>query len=332
MSTRVRVGYRAITMASCALLALTSANVRSEQIAMETAGAASVLAMIPQAMAPYWSDAGVDLQLSLGQTLTKSLLKLGRGKLDTAVVPPSAFVSMQHARPPYKNLGNVAKEAASNVRSLFGLPGSVYHAITWADDDITEWKDGVNKRIYVGPPAGIANDQIHALTSAAGLKPDQYESVRAPWGVGAQSFKDGQFDIYISVFGLGSQTLAEMSLSRNIRLLGVPGSNMIPPADLVMQPTEIPAHTYPGQVNEESVLTWQTVMMMAARKDLPDDIAYSLTKTYFENRLAVAESNASLSTVATTDYFAGVNAPLHPGAVKYYRELNISIPENLLIK
>ncbi|MBJ7539232.1 TAXI family TRAP transporter solute-binding subunit [Marinomonas sp. C1424] len=297
---------------------------------MESASANSIVGMVPQAMAPYWSKAGVDVQLALNQTLTKSLLKIARNKLDAAVVPPPAFSALQKGVGPYAKIADVAKESSKNVRGLFSMPGSYYHAITWADSGIKNWADGKGKRIFIGPPAGAANRQITTLVAAGGLPKDDYDGLKAPWGAATQSFQDGQFDIYVGVFGLGSQSLSELSLSHDIRLLGVKAENMTPPEGLGMQAAVIPANTYPGQVNKKDVITWQTLMMMAVNKDMSNDTAYKLTKTYLENRITLAESSATFRDLPITDYFVGVNAPLHPGAIRYYQEIGIAIPKKLL--
>ncbi|MCW4627843.1 TAXI family TRAP transporter solute-binding subunit [Marinomonas rhodophyticola] len=299
---------------------------------METASSNSLLGMIPQAMAPYWSKAGVDIQLSTGQTLTKSLLKLAQGSLDSAAVPPSAFSAMQRGEGPYIKMSNKAKDMSHNVRALFTIPGSYFHAITRADSGIKSWPDAKGKRVFIGPPGGSANQQIVALAKAGGTDEGDYEPIKAPWGAATQSYQDGQFDVYVGTFGLGSQSVTELSLSSDIRILSLSGEKMTPNKDSGMQAAVIPPNTYPGQVNDAPAITWQTVMMMAVRKDIADDVAYKLTKYYIENRLTLAELNSNFRDLPVTDYFAGVNAPLHPGAVRYYQEIGVEIPAELMPK
>lgn len=314
----------------CAVVAGLAVNVaQADQVAMETVGSASVLSVIPQAMASHWAKDGVDLQLILNQTLTKSLLKLGQGTLDTAVVPPLAYNALSKGTGPYAGLGDKAVEISKDVRALFAIPGSPYHPIVWADSGIKTWDDAKGKRIFIGPPAGAANSQLMALTKEGGLEENEFQPVKAPWGAANQGFQDGQYDVYIGAFGLGSQVLTELSLSRDIYLLTLP-EDTVPPKGWGLTKVEIPANTYAGQTNEKPVSTWGTLMMMASRKDLPDDIAYQLTKTYMENRAAVAETSPLLVLLPKTDPFAGVNAPLHPGAVRYYKETGIEIPAELL--
>ncbi|WP_324769814.1 TAXI family TRAP transporter solute-binding subunit [Pokkaliibacter plantistimulans] len=325
---------RSVQWLSRGLVSLTlgalSFGAHAEHISMETTSASSIIGIIPQSMAGYWAKAGVDVQLAMDQTLTKSLLKVSRGSLDSAVSPTLAYEQLKEAKGPYASMGEKAKASAATVRALFGMPGSVYHPMVWTDSGITSWQDAKGKRIFIGPPAGSANAQITALLQAAGLKEGDYEAIKAPWGAASQSFQDGQSDVYVAALPLGSQTLSELSLSRKVHFLSLDDAQAYVPAGLGMTRAVIPAHTYPGQDNDQSAITWQTQMMLVVRKDLSDEVAYQLTKGYFEHRQDLASTNALLGQLADMPPLDGVSAPLHPGAVRYYREAGISIPAELL--
>ncbi|MEZ5614696.1 MAG: TAXI family TRAP transporter solute-binding subunit [Rhodocyclaceae bacterium] len=305
----------------------------AEKIGMETASTASVTGLMPQAMVGKWAKEGVDVQLSMDQTLTKSLLKLAQGQLDASVIPPPAYGALMKGVGPYAKMGEKSKEMAGNVRALFGFPASFFHPMVWADSDIKTWADVKGKRIFIGPPAGVANAMITALVKAgSGLEPTDYTPIKAPWGAATQNFQDGQFDVYVGSFGLGSQVLSELTIARKIRFLPIPAERAEPPVGLGMAPGKIPPKTYPGQVNEADSQTWQTVMMVAVRKDISDDIAYKLTKSYFMNVKDIARTNDLLRHLAAGDPFAGVNMPLHPGAARYFKEAGIAVPPALMAK
>ena len=114
-------------------------------------------------------------------------------------------------------------------------------------------------------------------------------------------------------------------------MLGL-SSQEAPPAALGMQVNTIPAGTYPGMVNTEPVTTWQTLMMMAVRKDLSDDLAYKLTKTYFDSLPDLKTGNAALDVLSADDALSGLVAPLHPGALKYYKEIGREVPAVLVAR
>ncbi len=314
-----------------ALAAALTAPVHAAKVSMETATANSVVGLMPQTMAPIWSKAGVDVELAMGQTLTKSLLKVGQGSLDVAVVPPPAYADLKAGQGHYKQLGDKAQAMAGNVRSLFGFPSSVYHPIVWADSGIDDWSKIKGKRVYLGPHAGAANAQIRALVKAASGYEEgkDYSSVKAPWGSAGPSFKDGQYDVNLWPLGLGAQALAEMGLARKFRILPMP-QGAVPPKELGMIQATIPAGMYPGQVNPDAAPAWQTVMTMMVRKDLSDDVAYRITKAYFDSLAALRAGNAMLKDLKAEDRFGGVLPPLHPGAVRYYQEHGIAIPADLM--
>lgn len=320
-------------MTLCVGLMVLSSSVLADKISMESASTNSVVGLLPQAMAPHWSEAGIDVELALGQTLTKSLLKIGKGSLDSAVVPPPAYNALFKGKGPYKKIGAEAgAKLAENAVALFGFAGSVYHPVVWADSGIESWQDLKGKKVYIGPPAGAANSQIKALIKAAsGFEEGKdYDGVKAPWNVSMQGFRDGQYDVAVIPQGVGSQALTELSLSRSIRLLSL-DPDMAPPVGLGMSKAAIPANTYAGQVNNDTATNaWLTVMMVMVKKDISDELAYKLTKTYFDSLDKVRLGNDLLKGINADQRFSAVVAPLHSGAVRYYKEQGIDIPASLM--
>lgn len=319
-------------------LIFTAGFSQAQNLQMDAGGSASVTGMVPQAYAQYTDREGINLQVVLGQTLTRSVMMIGAGQLDSSVVPPPAFSAMSNGVGPYADQAEQAQELARNVRSIVGLPGSTYHAITWDRDNIETWDDVRGKRVYVGPPAGAANMQIMGMIEvASGLTEDDYDAVRAPWGSAVQGFQDGQYEVLVLSAPVGQQSINEMSLQRPIRILGIPESRLDTPEwaayteEAAMSYSVIPAGTYQGQVNADTdLLTGSNIMFMGVNKDMDNDVAYRLAKSYWENVDNMKEANALLRNVSTEDPFEGVNAPLHPGAIEYFQEIGISIPDHLI--
>lgn len=325
---------------AAAAVAVTAVSAQAQSLSLEGGGAASLTGIVPQTYAQFAAEAGIGLQVVLGQTLTRSALKLAAGRIDMATVPPSAFAAMMRGAGPYSEQGEQAKTMSENVRALFTFPAGTFHAVTWADSGIEDWGDLAGKRVYIGPPAGAASAQIQSLIQLAsgGLTADNgYEGVKAPWGAAQQSFQDGQFDVYVGSIAVGSQALNELSLQREIRVLGVPEEVLQsePWANFLVEKAQfesvIPAGTYSGQANGDADLTsTASAIMMSVTKDMDDDTAYTLTKAYWENLDAMKNANALMRSIEASKPFAGMNARLHPGAVRYYQEAGIDIPENVL--
>ena len=311
----------------------------AETLSIEGGGAASTTGLVPQSFAPYASNVGYDLQVVLGQVLTKSIMKVAAGKLDLTVAPPPAYAAMKRGVGPYAGSADQAKELALNVRALFAFQGSTMHPMVWADSGIESWADVAGKRVFVGPPAGSAASQsMGMIHSASGLKGgEDYEVVKLPWGQAGQGFQDGQYDVYVGYYPVGSQTVAEIGLQRQVRILGLPEGTTSSKAWAEYEAASgvsavtIGAGVYGDAVaNGEADLTaTATAMMIVSHKDMSDDTAYTLTKAYFDALPEMKASNALLATQDGDRALHGLTAKLHPGAIRYYEEMGIEVPENL---
>lgn len=90
----------------------------------------------------------------------------------------------------------------------------------------------------------------------------------------------------------------------------------------------ISAGTYPGQT--EDINTIAQPNFLAARADLDEDAVYRITKTIYENLPFLNAIHGATKAMSIEAAIAGLPLPLHPGAVKYYREVGIDVPARLI--
>lgn len=83
------------------------------------------------------------------------------------------------------------------------------------------------------------------------------------------------------------------------------------------RPITIPAGTYAGQ--DADIATIGVDNLLVCRDDLPNELVYRLTRTFFESLETLAEAHSAAAEVKPEEASA---APilLHPGAARYYRE------------
>lgn len=87
--------------------------------------------------------------------------------------------------------------------------------------------------------------------------------------------------------------------------------------------------TYPNQ--NETVRTISSPNVLAVRSDVPEDVVYQITKTIWENLAALQDIHAATKDMDIELAVTGLGAPLHPGAIRYYRERGLAIPEHLIL-
>lgn len=93
-------------------------------------------------------------------------------------------------------------------------------------------------------------------------------------------------------------------------------------------PYTIAAGTYPGQ--DTDVTTIAQPNFLAVNADVDEEHVYLLTKTMYENLPFLQSIHPATKAMALEKAMAGLPAPLHPGAARYYAEMGLVIPENLI--
>jgi len=88
------------------------------------------------------------------------------------------------------------------------------------------------------------------------------------------------------------------------------------------------AGVYPGQ--EKAIQTIAQPNFLAVREDIDDDAVYMITKTIFENLPFLHNIHKATKVMSLDSALAGLPAPLHPGAAKYYKEVGLQVPQRLI--
>lgn len=95
-------------------------------------------------------------------------------------------------------------------------------------------------------------------------------------------------------------------------------------------PFTLKAGTYPGQ--DKDVQTIAQPNFLAVNADVDEEHVYLLTKAIYENLSflqAIHPATKAMNIKAAT---AGLPVPLHPGALRYYKEVGLEVPEHLMAK
>lgn len=92
----------------------------------------------------------------------------------------------------------------------------------------------------------------------------------------------------------------------------------------------IPKETYPGQKADINTIAQPNLLVVS--KDTPTETVYLLTKTMYENLPFLNTVHKATKVMSLKKAIAGLPMPLHPGAIKYYKEQGVEIPARLLGK
>jgi TRAP transporter TAXI family solute receptor len=169
----------------------------------------------------------------------------------------------------------------------------------------------------------------------AGLGVDinaDYQLVYGGYGPSAEALQNGQIKGMSAPAGVPVGAVSQLMAAAEgqVKLLNFTEEE-IKKADggrELWVPYEIPAGTYPGQ--SEAVNTVAQPNFLAVRGDVSEENVYQITKAIYENLAFLQAIHPATRDMAIEKAIAGLPLPLHPGAVKYYQEVGLEIPERLL--
>lgn len=90
----------------------------------------------------------------------------------------------------------------------------------------------------------------------------------------------------------------------------------------------VPANTYPKLDKEINTIAMPNFLGTSVKVD--DDLIYALTKATYENLDQVQAIHSSAKRITLETALDGLPAPLHAGAYRYFKEVGLDIPENLI--
>ncbi|CAM9947772.1 unnamed protein product, partial [Chrysoparadoxa australica] len=69
--------------------------------------------------------------------------------------------------------------------------------------------------------------------------------------------------------------------------------------------------------------------LLVTTADTPEDVVYEVVKTMYENLPFLRSVHGSLNDLSPENALKGITVPLHPGAIRYYEEIGITVPDHL---
>ncbi|WHH58213.1 TAXI family TRAP transporter solute-binding subunit [Petroclostridium sp. X23] len=220
-------------------------------------------------------------------------------------------------------------EKYQEIRAMFPMYSSVLYIYTLKDKGIKSVYDFEGKNISVGAPGATSELAGRAVLDVLGIKPKSISSL--PSDAQINALKDGTVDANFGVTGLPAPWLLDLETTHEVEYIPLSQEDMgkILKEYPYWSQGVVPDKTYKHQTGDIPVITFWN--MSVCDKDITDDIVYDLVKTTFESlEELVAIDPTSKSTIP--ENVANCTIPLHPGALKYYKEKGINVPEKLISK
>ena len=207
----------------------------------------------------------------------------------------------------------------ANIRALFPIPSLTMHFVTRADKNINSFGDLEGKTILIGKGSFGAREGAKYL-KLFGLE-DKVKLANVELSNAVPALKNGQIDGFVTAGSYPAPNVVEAAAGTGVKVLSLD-------ADQIKQTKRtklvIPAGTYAGQ--KADITTTSLPVVAYTTTDMDDATAYSLTKTYWDNRDNMAKSAPWWAGVGK-EMLANIKRKIHPGALKYYQEVGFPVAD-----
>ena len=213
----------------------------------------------------------------------------------------------------------------TNVRAVSFLYGAPAQLVVRKGSGIKSTKDLVGKKVGVGNAGSGAFANCDLFFNHMGVW-DKVERNAMGYNDAAAAFGNNQLDAFWLFTAFPSGAVIMAAQTNDIALVNL-GADAEASGFFKKYPyfskLSVPAGTYKG-VDVETP-SFQDSALWVANKDVPDDVVYNLLSAIFTDE-GLAHMVAQKKTFKAMSVKKGVNGivtPLHPGAIKFWKEKGI---------
>jgi len=217
------------------------------------------------------------------------------------------------------------KGPQEDLRAVFSIHPESVTLVAAVDAGINDIKDLKGKKVNIGNPgSGQRQNSIDAL-GAVGInyeKDLKAESIKA--SEAASLLQDGRIDAFFYTVGHPSGSIKEAtSGARKVRLATITGVDTLLKQYPYYAKATILQSLYPGAQNDQDVETFGVKATFVTSAKVSDDVVYAITKEVFDNFDDFKKLHPAYATLTKENMLEGLSAPIHPGAMKYYKEAGL---------
>lgn len=232
--------------------------------------------------------------------------------------PPGLVTRAREGTGPFESRNH---PRLKDIRALFPIPSLTMHFVVAGEQDTLSIDELAGKHLLIGQGSFGAREAARYLELFE--LADQVEVDDADVGSAPDALKNGQIDAFATASSFPAPNVIETAASHDVGLVSFTEAQVEATG---AAPQTIPAGTYAGI--DEDVLTTSLPVVAYTTSAMDEDTAYTLTKTFWERREAMAETSPWWQAISP-QMLTNLEGPLHPGALRYYDEVDVQVPEAL---
>jgi len=242
------------------------------------------------------------------------------GELDMGVAQSDWQYHAYHGTSKFKDQG-----ANKDLRAVFSVHPEPFTVVARKDSGIKTFADLKGKRVNIGNPGSGQRGTMEVVMQALGWTKASFKlASELKSSEQGKALCDNKIDAMVFTVGHPSGSIKEPTTSCDSVIVEVAGpaiDKLVNDNDYYRTAT-IPGGMYRGSPND--VKTFGVGATFVSSTNVPENVIYNVVKAVFENFDQFKKLHPAFKVLKKEEMIKdGLSAPLHDGAVKYYKEAGL---------
>jgi len=249
-----------------------------------------------------------------------NLNTIAAGELDMGVAQSDWQYHAYHGTSKFEEKG-----PNKDLRAVFSVHPEPFTVVARADSGIKDFQDLKGKRVNIGNPGSGQRGTMEVIMEAMGWTMGDFKlASELKSAEQSKALCDNKIDAMVFTVGHPSGSIKEASTSCDSVLVNVTGAEvdkLVADNDYYRTAT-IPGGMYRG--TDADATTFGVGATFVSSAKVPEDVIYNVVKAVFENFDEFKKLHPAFGVLKKEEMIKdGLSAPLHDGAVKYYKEAGL---------
>jgi len=249
-----------------------------------------------------------------------NILKIREGDLSMGVVQSDVQYRAWKGSGEFVQIG-----PDKELRAIFSIHSEPFTLVARKGLGIQRLEDLRGKRVNIGNTGSGQRATMDVLMHELGWSLSVFSQVSELKSLNqSKALCDNRFDAMVFTVGHPSASIKEATTACNSSLVNVGGAavDKMIAENPYYSAVSIPAGMYRG--NDEEVSTFGVSATLVTSSKMPDDVIYILVKAVFDNLNTFKILHPAFQGLQKEQMISeGLSAPLHSGAIRYYKEVGL---------